>query len=128
MIPCKYDEKQHQILPSEISRWCVRNAPADWKDRLFTYRHRIHGTFVVAVWADKNRRLGLFSDVLNLGDSLNNFDHKKADELMRRMWAPLSPSSMADQINQQSRDYNSRQQDINEELKDNQKRRKRDFK
>jgi hypothetical protein len=124
MFPCLYDGEQHEILDSEVARWCIREAPADWKDRLFTYRHRIHGTFVVAVWADKNKRHGIFSDVINLGTSWKGFNHAMADEMMRRMWAPLSPSSMAEQINQQSRDFDSQRMDKAEELKEmNAKRR-----
>ena len=124
MFPCIYDEKQHEIMTSEVSRWCVRNAPAGWVDRLFTYRHKIHGTFVVAVWADKNQRHGIFSDVVNLGFGWGGFNHAMADEMMRRMWAPLSPLSMATQINQQSRDFNSKQQDKQEERKEFNSKRK----
>jgi hypothetical protein len=124
MFPCQYDEKQHQIIPSEVGRWCIRNAPADWKDRLFTYHHRIHDTLVVAVWADKNQRFGIFSDVINLGRSWKNFNHAMADEMMRRMWAPMSPSTMSEKINQQSLDFDSARMDKAEETKENNIKRK----
>ena len=124
MFPCKYDVEQHEVLNSEVGRWCVRNAPADWKNRLFTYRHKIHETYVLAVWADENKRHGIFSDVVNLGHGWGNFDRAMADEMMRRMWAPLSPESMGDQINQQSRDYSSKQQDKQMERKENEAKRR----
>jgi hypothetical protein len=123
MLPCIYDDKQHEILESEVARWCRRNAPADWKDRLFTYRHQLHDTFVVAVWAGD--KYGLFSDVLNLGHSFANFDRRMADELRHRMYAPTSADSMAKQINQVNRDFNSRMQDKNAALQDENERRQR---
>lgn len=125
MFPCQYDSGQHQIVSSEIARWCVRNAPANWKDRLFTYHHRIHNTFVVAVWADKNHRFGIFSDVVNLGRSWGGFSHAMADEMMRRMWAPMSPSTMSEKINQQSRDFDSMWMDKAQETQENNERRKK---
>jgi len=128
MIPCKYDDKQHQILESEVGRWCRRNAPADWKNRLFTYRHRIHGTFVVAVWADKNQRHGLFSDVVNLGFGWGGFDRAMADEMMRRMWAPMSPQTMARRIDLESKNYSSLQQDKNEQIKEDREKSRRFWK
>lgn len=124
MFPCMFDGEQHEIIPSEIGRWCIRNAPADWRDRLFTYRHRLHGTFVVAVWADKDRRHNIFSDVVNLGLGWGGFSHAMADEMMRRMWAPMSPTSMATEINQQDRNYHSMQQDKQQERQEHNAKRK----
>jgi hypothetical protein len=123
MFPVMYDEEQHQILESEVGRWCVRNAPVDWRDRLFTYRHKRHGTFVVAVWA--RDKYGLMSDVVNLGYGWGGFNKAMADELMRRMWAPMSPETMARRIDQSSRDYESIQQDKQGQIKEaNEKRRR----
>jgi hypothetical protein len=119
-----FDGEQHEIVASEVGRWCIRNAPADWRERLFTYRHRLHGTFVVAVWADKNQRHGIFSDVVNLGHGWVNFHRPMADEMMRRMWAPMSPTSMASQINQQDLNYHSDQQDKSEQVKEENIKRK----
>ena len=116
MIPCVYDEKQHEVLSSEVARWSSRNAPADWKDRLFTYRHSITENFVVAVWADKP--FGIFTDVLNLGKSLSNFNRETADELLRRMWQPLSPSTISQQINRTQSDFHSKQVEKNNEMKE----------
>ena len=123
MFPIMYDEKQHEVLESEVGRWCVRNSPPDWKDRLFTYRHKYHGTFVVAVWAKE--KYGIMSDVVNLGFGFVGFDRAMADEMMRRMWAPMSPQTMAKRIDLESRNYEHIQQDKNEEIKEaNEKRRR----
>ena len=116
MFPIMYDEKQHEVLESEVGRWCVRNSPPDWKDRLFTYRHKYHGTFVVAVWAKD--KYGIMSDVVNLGFGFGGFDRAMADEIKRRMWAPMSPSTMATIINQEARNYDSIQQDKQEKVKE----------
>ena len=116
MFPVLFDPKQHEVLESEVGRWCRRNAPADWKDRLFTYRHKYHGTFVVAVWAKD--KYGIMSDVVNLGFGFGGFDRAMADEIKRRMWAPMSPSTMATIINQEARNYDSIQQDKQEKVKE----------
>ena len=109
MFVCFYDEKQHEIFNSEVARWARRNAPAGWKDRLFTYHHQITENFVVAVWAKEP--YGIISDIINLGKSMGNFNKPRANELMRRMWKPNDPVEMAQQINQQARNFDSRQQD-----------------
>ena len=123
MFPVLYTPEQHEILESEVGRWCRRNAPADWKDRLFTYRHKYHGTFVVAVWA--RDKFGLMSDVVNLGGGFGGFDRAMADEMRRRMWAPMSPQTMAKRINIESSNYEHMQQDKNEEIKEENEKRRR---
>jgi len=126
MFPCLYDERQHEILDTEVGRWCQRNAPADWKDRLFTYRHQLHNTFVVAVWAAEP--FGILSDVLNLGHSLSNFDRGRADEMMKRMWCPLQADDMARQIESQSKDFQHQEMGRAEEYKEYLAKRKEAFK
>ena len=116
MFPVLFDPKQHEVLESEVGRWCRREAPADWKDRLFTYRHKYHGTFVVAVWAKD--KYGIMSDVVNLGGGWGGFDRAMADEIKRRMWAPMSPRTMATTIDQESKNYDRLQQDRQEQVKE----------
>lgn len=125
-MPCLFDEKQHHIISGgELIAWCKREAPAKDKNRLFLYRHQIHETFVIAMWAS-DRALGVFTDFLNLGYSLANFDRKKAQEFLRRLYAPTSAHEMAKAINQTSRDYSAIRQDEDAEEHERVEKRQRD--
>ena len=104
VIPCMYDEAQHKILSGgEVLAWIKREAPAGEVERFFLYRHRIHGTFVIARWAS-DRAMGIFTDFMNLGYTLN-ITRAQADQFHQRMYAPLSAPEMARKINQGARDY-----------------------
>ena len=70
----------------------------------------------MAMWAS-DKAFGIFTDFLNLGYSLANFDRKKAKEFRRRLFAPVSPSEMVRAINQSARDYITDRQ--NEDGKNN---------
>lgn len=126
MLPMLYNPKQHHIISGgELIAWCKREAPAKDTKRLFLYRHRVHGTFVIAMWAS-DRALGVFTDFLNLGYSLNNFDRKKAQEYLRRLYAPTSAPEMARTINQTSRNYDTIRQDEDAEERERIEKRQRD--
>ena len=104
VFPCMYDEAQHEILNGgELLGWVKREAPADEAERFFLYHHRIHNTFVIARWAS-DRKMGIFTDFLNLGFSLN-MTRSQAAEFRQRLYAPLTPEKMAKKINQVNRDY-----------------------
>lgn len=125
MIPCLFDEKQHQIiLGGEIIGWCKRNAPAKERKRFFLYRHRIHRTFVIARWA-LDRASGIFTDFLHIGHSLDEFTRQKADEFRRRLYAPTQAPEIARAIDQASKNFDKTQQneieERQEEIKERQK-------
>lgn len=125
MFPCLYDEKQHQIIPGgELIVWCKRKAPAKDRDRIFLYHHKTHGTFVIARWAS-DRAMGIFTDFFHIGHSLGDFDRNKAQEYLRRLYAPTSAPEMARVIGQTSRDYDSSKQDENAEEQERMEKRRR---
>lgn len=111
-MPCLYDSKQHSILGggSEILDWCRRQVPDDMKDKLFLYRHRRYGTFVVARWAAQPK--WVFSDILNLGTSLSNFDREKAQEFMKRIYAPVTAKDIIKAAEQTERVQASLQEEM----------------
>lgn len=126
MIPCLYDEKQHEIISGgELIAWCRREAPAKERDRLFLYHHRVHDTFVIARWAS-DRAMGIFTDFLHIGHSLADFTKEKAQEFCRRLYAPLQASEMARTINQTSRNYDSIRQNEAAENQERVEKRRRD--
>ncbi|KKL81115.1 hypothetical protein LCGC14_1998020 [marine sediment metagenome] len=118
MIPCLYNKREHEIIDSEFIQWCKKQLPHDKveRDRLFMYRHKLHGTYVVARWAGE--ALGVFTDFLNLGKSLATVTPQMSVEFRHRMFAPMSAVEMGTAINQSNRDFNSIQQDKAEEAKD----------
>lgn len=116
LFPSIYDPQQHEILPSGIIGWIERIvAPAD-KKRWFLYRHKIHQTFVIGRWA--RDEYGVFTDFLNLGYSIGNFDNKMAMEFRRRLYAPITAADMSKAVTQAGRDQNSEVTDKNEAMKD----------
>lgn len=116
LFPSIYDPLQHELLNSDIISWIEQTvAPADRK-RWFLYRHRIHFTFVIARWAGD--KYGIFTDFLNLGYSLGNFDGEMAAEFRKRMFAPVTADVMSKTITQVGRDHNSEVEGKNEAMRD----------
>ena len=126
MLPCLYDEKQHKILSGgDILAFCKKVAPTKDRSRFFLYHHQIAGTFVLARWAS-DRAMGIFTDFLHIGHSLDEFTREKAAEFRRRLYAPLQATDMARTINQSSRDYDSMQQEEAAENQEAMERRRKD--
>lgn len=85
-----YNFQEHTIIGGELSLWLKRlieNIP-NRKNRLFLVRYNALGIFVIAEWTDNLK--DTFTDVLNLGKSLGNFGNKEAQELRRRLFAPVT--------------------------------------
>ncbi len=114
-MACFYTPQQHQLLEPPLLDWC-RNQTSDevLKKRLFVYRQLQVGTFVIAQWLDRAK--GLFVDTLNLGNSLSNFSREKAQELRRRLLAPVSSSDTKDMMSTVNSNFTHTQQETNEKL------------
>ena len=83
-----YNNKEHAIVGGDIGDFCSRIVEGDSSRKIFVVRYNKIGVFVIAEWIG---RVGdSFVDVMNLGDSLSNFDRTKADELKSRMLAPAT--------------------------------------
>ena len=85
-----YNTREHAIIGGDIGAFCSRVVEGDSKrkDKIFVVRYHKIGVFVIAEWIG---RVGdSFVDVMNLGDSLSNFDRAKANELKHRMLAPAT--------------------------------------
>ena len=116
-MACTFDRKQHMIIDPEFMDWVRRQLPNDHeRSKYFCYFHKIWKTFVIARWISKG--LGLFSDAMNLGHSLGNFNRGMAAEFRRRFYAPLTAKAMATAINQNDRDFTSKRADDNERYKE----------
>ncbi len=85
-----YDAREHSLIPGDVDAFVknlVRNDPTR-KGKLFIVRYEKHDTFVIAEWLGRPK--DIFVDVLNLGNSLGNFDDGKAKELCARLFAPIT--------------------------------------
>jgi hypothetical protein len=117
LFPCVYDKEQHEIINPPLLEWCRRQIPDPAeKARLFVYHHRVHGTFVIARWAKEPR--GIFTDFLNLGYSLNNFNREARNEFLSRMFKPLQARTISHALNRGASDYRSHEEEKNDEMKE----------
>ena len=104
-----YDPQQHEVIRPEILDWCKRQASKeDLRSELFMYRHRKYKTFVIARWLGHPH--GLFTDLLNLGESLANFTRAKAQEFLRRTLCPLTATETSRAISNCDSDFDMQQQ------------------
>ena len=115
MFPCIYDSAQHEILNPSLLDFCRAQMDTETeKNRLFVYRHKTHGTFVIARWASEPK--GVFTDFLNLGFSLGNFDREMAAEFRRRLYHGVSPKEISQALNAAESDFRSDAEEKNDEM------------
>ena len=72
-------------------------------DCLFLLRYNKLEVFCICEWTDNHK--DTFTDVLNLGKSLGNFDRKGADELRRRLFAPVTVEDTSQAIDRTDSDF-----------------------
>jgi len=110
-----YSPQEHVIIGGEITPFLRRLVEHDpqRKDKLFVVLYSQLGNFVIAEWLAGPK--DIFVDVMNLGKSLGNFTHKKAEELRRRLFSPVTCDETSDFIAQNESDYLHSRQDGNEE-------------
>jgi len=82
-----YDSGKHTIIGGEIGAF-IQRISAEAHRKLFVVRYEMVGSFCIAEWLSPNK--DVFVDTMNLGDSLGNFTRKKADELRKRLFRPVT--------------------------------------
>lgn len=117
-----YNSAEHRIIGGDLSRWVDGLIEGDprRKGRLFVVRYNKLGVFVIAEWLGKPK--DVFVDVLNLGKSLANFDRKGAQELRRRLFAPLTAEGTNRATMEAESDYHHNLQDEDAEETERQER------
>lgn len=86
-----YTSAEYTIIKgSGIPEWLKRLVEGDpqRKGCLFLLRYNKLGVFCICEWIGGGN--DTFVDILNLGKSLGNFGKKEAQELRRRLFAPVS--------------------------------------
>jgi hypothetical protein len=118
-----YNSDEHTIVAgSGLSEWLNRLVEGDPKRRgcLFLLRYNKLGVFCICEWVGGGN--DTYVDVLNLGKSLGNFGHKEAQELRRRLFAPLTPEETCREITRNDSDFYHGLQDEDAEETERQER------
>ncbi len=105
LVSC-YNPDEHTIIEGgALSEWLGRlvEGSPQREGRLFLLRYNALGVFVIAEWTDNHK--DTFTDVLNLGKSLGNFDRKQAWELRRRLFAPVTAEETSQAIDRTDSDF-----------------------
>ena len=118
-----YTSAEHTIINgSGIPEFLTRLIEGDpqRKGRLFLLRYNKLGVYCICEWTDGHK--DTFVDVLNLGKSLGNFEKKEAQELRRRLFAPVSAEESAREIIRNDSDFYHNLQDEDSEETERQER------
>lgn len=111
-----YNPQEHTIIRGEIGPFCDRLVEHDPQRRgkLFVVRYNKLGVFCVCEWLAGPK--DVFVDTLNLGKSLANFGYAEAQELYRRLFAPVTTEATQKAIvNTDSNFYHNLQDEDSEE-------------
>lgn len=107
-----FDQKEHTLIGGEIGTYIARISKESKRD-LFVVRYEKLNVFCICDWMSPLH--DVFIDILNLKNSLANFDRKMADELNHRLFAPLTAEATSRAIAGAESDYHHMRQDDNEE-------------
>jgi hypothetical protein len=95
---CEYRPDHHKIIHPRFEEWMKRRVHnKDARDRLFVYLHTQHLNFVIAQWAPRRGKFKKFSDVVNLGHSLELTGDKKM-QFVQNVCDPHSTKDVARSI------------------------------
>ena len=97
LLSC-YNPDEHTIIRGELSEWLKRLVAGDpqRKGCLFLLRYNKLEVYCICEWVGGGR--DTFVDVLNLGKSLGDFDQKRAQELKRRLFNPVTAEESTREI------------------------------
>lgn len=117
-----YTSAEHTIIRGEMSEWLDRLVESNPRREgcLFLLRYNKLGVFCICEWVGGGR--DTFVDVINLGKSLGNFEYKKAQELRRRLFAPVTAEETSREIIRNDSDFYHNLQDEDSEETERQER------
>ena len=117
-----FNTDEHTILGGELAEWLKRLVEGDPQRGgcLFLLRYNKLGVYCICEWVGGGQ--DTFADVLNLGESLGNFNRQKAQELKQRLFNPLSAEETSREIIRNDSDYFHNLQDEDSEETERQER------
>ena len=91
-LSCEYRQDRFVVIHPPLESWVRRNCPdKKIRDRLFVYYSIENSTYVVALWEKVGQS---FYDVLNMGESLSNFDMPQAEAFQQMFAEPCTGERM----------------------------------
>ena len=118
-----YNSNEHMIIEgSGLSEWLKRLVKGDPRREgcLFLLRYNKLGVFCICEWVGGGR--DTFVDVMNLGKSLGNFGQKAAQELLRRLFNPITAEETSRELVRNDSDFYHGLQDEDAEETERQER------
>ena len=114
MLGCvsTYKRDEHAFIGGEIGHYVNRLAKESGRD-LAVIRYERLGVFCIIEFMSPKR--DVFIDIMNLGKSLANFDRTKANELLRRLFKPLTCDETSHALAIGESDFHHGLQDENSE-------------
>ena len=111
LVSC-YNQDEHTIIQTgELPGWLTRLVKGDPQREgcLFLLRYNKLEVFCICEWVGGGN--DTFVDVINLGKSLGNFGRKEANDLRRRLFAPITAEETSKAIINADSDYYHNLQD-----------------
>lgn len=114
MLGCvsTFKHPDHTFIRGELRRWIQRETESSGRD-FDLIRYNQLGVFCIIEFISPNR--DVFVDTMNLGKSLGAFNRKKADELLRRIFRPVTCDQTSRILSEADSDYHHMRQDWNDE-------------
>jgi hypothetical protein len=107
-----FSSDEHTRIGGEIGAFIDRLSKRAGRD-FGVIRYESLGVFCIIEYLSPNR--DVFIDILNLGNSLANFNRAKADQLEQRLFAPLTCDGTSEALAAADSDYHHMRQDWNAE-------------
>ena len=114
MLGCvsTFKRPDHTIIKGELRGWLQRETKSSRRDFDLIRYNRL-GVFCIVEFLSPNR--DVFVDTMNLGKSLGTFDREKAQELLRRIFKPVTCDQTSRILSETDSDYHHMRQDWNDE-------------
>jgi len=106
------DSDEHSLIGGEIGAYLRRISKRACK-ALAVIRYEALEVFCIVEFLTPNR--DVFIDILNLGNSLANFNRSKSQELERRLFDPITCDGTSEALAAADSDYHHTRQDGNAE-------------
>jgi len=107
-----WDSDEHTHVGGELGSYLRRISKRAGRD-IAVIRYEELGVFCIVEFISPNR--DVFIDILNLGNSLANFNREKSRELDRRLFAPVTCDGTSEALEAADSDYHHTRQDGNAE-------------
>jgi hypothetical protein len=114
-----FDREKHTFIGGELGHYINRLAKESKRD-FAVVRYEKLNVFCIIEFLSPLR--DVFVDTMNLGHSLANFNREKKEELLRRVFKPVTCAETSRALEEADSDYHHERQDDNAEDWENEER------